>query len=541
MKHVKISIIISLLLAAIVQSYGQNTQMPKWAFNGKQIDFTQSTPQVQNTNVSLSSPRFVSNAYYGSMDEGYPMLFQAIDNEIYWADGSFGGYLWEDNDAVEDLMPPEMVIVPKDTMSCGNMSYYILYDHIQVESTSKSGDPLSSFVVQATEITPGHQPNIGSTFSDTIIQEYNMDYNAGFAVSDFVPGTNTRRMYVVYRNGFNNGETKILRYDITPSGMSSPTTIATGSSDDFWEPAEVEISPSMDRLVFVRPKRIANTNGNNDNDITIVNLDPTTGNLASGGITTYDLEAQNSINDKYVGVELDASGNYAYVVKEDEKMLKVDLSNGNTTDLDDIDDFNEFNTQLERARNGLIYAVKSNGEVYYINESQNQIERDYNLDLTSSGVIRNKFLYANGNGNEVYVIPDQIDGCAYDDLFGTPEECCYVDLYTPANATMQGVHIQTSGTDTDIIIQSGNNVTWTATSNSFGNVAEAFMEKGDIIIQPGASLTIEDMIIHFREGYEIQMDDNPSGVGSRLTLNNTTLTVFDECEGDKLWAGIDFV
>jgi hypothetical protein len=331
MKHVKISIILSFILAAFATSFGQTTQMPKWAFNGKQIDFTQSTPQVQNTNASLSSPRFVSNAYYGSMDDGYPMLFQAIDNEIYWADGSFGGYLWQDNDAIEDLMPPEMVIVPKDTMSCGNMSYYILYDHIQVESTSRFDDPLSSFVVQATEITPGHQPSIGNTFSDTIIQEYNMDYNAGFAVSDFLPGTNTRRMYVVYRNGFNNGETKILRYDITPSGMSSPTTIATGSSNDFWEPAEVEISPSMDKLVFVRPKRIANTNGSNDNDITIVNLDPTTGNLASGGITTYDLEAQNSINDKYVGIELDANGNYAYVVKEDEKMLKVDLSDGTNT------------------------------------------------------------------------------------------------------------------------------------------------------------------------------------------------------------------
>jgi len=67
------------------------------------------------------------------------------------------------------------------------------------------------------------------------------------------------------------------------------------------------------------------------------------------------------------------------------------------------------------------------------------------------------------------------------------------------------------------------------------------MEKGDIIIEPGASLTIEDMIIHFREGYEIQMDDNLSGVGSRLKLYNTTITVFDQCEGDKLWAGIDFV
>ncbi|MEA1874207.1 MAG: NosD domain-containing protein, partial [Bacteroidota bacterium] len=136
-------------------------------------------------------------------------------------------------------------------------------------------------------------------------------------------------------------------------------------------------------------------------------------------------------------------------------------------------------------------------------------------------------------------IPDQIDGCAYDDLFGTVEECCYVDLYTPANDAMQGVQIQINGDDRDIIIQSGNNVTWTATSNSFGNITEAFMEKGDIIIEPDASLTIEDMIIHFREGYEIQMDDNPSGVGSRLTLDNTTLTVFDECEGDKLWAGID--
>jgi len=533
MKHVKISIIISLLLAAIVQSYGQNTQMPKWAFNGKQIDFTQSTPQVQNTNASLSSPRFVSNAYY---DNSGARQVYIVDNQVFWENGNLGGTLFPDNDQFEDQMTPELVITPKESTICGDGEYYACYIQVQYEPDAKADNPMISYKLNISDIVPG--TSVSDFDSETILSGISKEANVGMAVSDFIPGTYNRRIYVVYREGFSSGISKILRYDLTPNGLSTPVTLASNTSK-YWEPAEVELSANMDNLYFVRPKKFAHVNGDNSNDITVVPLDPATGNI-NGSITEYDLEQQNSIYDHYIGIELDANENYAYVVKEDEKMLKVDLSNGNTTDLDDIDDFNEFNTQLERARNGLIYAVKSNGEVYYINESQNQIERDYNLDLTSSGVIRNKFLYGTGSGNTVYVIPDQIDGCAYDDLFGTVEECCYIDLYTPANDNMPGVQIQTSGTERDIIIQSGNSVTWTATSNSFDNVAEAYMEPGDIIIEPGASLTIEDMIIHFREGYEVQMDNNSAGnVGSRLVLDNTTLTVFDECEGDKLWAGVD--
>ncbi|MEA1873523.1 MAG: hypothetical protein U9N51_03710, partial [Bacteroidota bacterium] len=438
MKHVKISIItISLLLAVIVQSYGQTTQMPKWAFNGKQIDFTQSTPQVQNMNANLAQPRFVSNAYY---DNSGTRQVYIVDNQVFWENGNLGGTLFTDNDQIEDQMTPELVITPKESTICGDGEYYACYIQVQYEPDSKAENPMVSYKLKVSDIVPG--TSVSDFDFETILSGINMGANIGMAVSDFVPGTNNRRIYVVYREGLSSGISKILRYDLTPNGLSAPITLASNTSK-FWEPAEVELSANMDNLYFVRPKKFAHVNGDNSNDITIVPLDPATGNL-DGPIVEYDLEQQNSIYDYYIGIELDANENYAYVVKEDEKILKVDLSDGDVTPLYDQDGFNEFNTQLERARNGLIYAVKSNGVLYYINETYNTIVES-ELDLTSSGVIRNKFLYGNGSGNEVYIIPDQIDGCAYDDLFGTVEECCYVDLYTPANDAMQGVQIQING------------------------------------------------------------------------------------------------
>ncbi|MGC9331081.1 MAG: hypothetical protein ACP5DZ_04295 [Bacteroidales bacterium] len=140
---------------------------------------------------------------------------------------------------------------------------------------------------------------------------------------------------------------------------------------------------------------------------------------------------------------------------------------------------------------------------------------------------------------DFYVIPDQIDGCEYDYITGNDVVCCYESFDpTPPNSGMSGVTIDESGSGRDIIIESGYSVTWTATSNSFGNVEEAYMGNGNIIIEEEASLTIEDMTIHFREDYGIYLYSNYPKTGSRLELNNTTLTAHDICEDNILWKGI---
>ncbi len=520
------------LLAASQLTAQTNTQMPKWPFNGKEVDFT--TQQVNNMSSSLATPQFVSNGYYDVNDD---LLFHIIDNNMWWGNGNFAGTLFTDTEPIDhpDQMFPEVLVVPKTQAICSDASYYVFYAVRKYSDGTKSQDPHIGISIMGNEITPPSSNN--NIIQESLGEGIAYTGSVGIAATDFLGTTDNRRLYYVWYSD-DEEESKIEFFDVTPNGISGPNTVCTFTNNSkYFEPSEVEISPDNSMLVFTRPKYLANVNDDNSNDLTIVHLNPSTGylNTSQGvnGFTYVDLGPSNSIFDKYMGVEFSANAEYIYVTRHGTGLYEYELSTGISTQIGNTSLI--ANSQLELGRDDKIYGVADNGQLYEINDlGVYGQSNDYNI--TSSGVITSEIFTSS---YPVRTIPDQIDGCAYDDLFGTIEECCYVDLYTPANSTMTGVQVQTSGTDTDIIIQSGNSVTWTATSNSFGNVAEVFMEKGDIIIQPGASLTIEDMIIHFQEGYEIQMDDNPSGVGSRLTLDNTTLTVFDECEGDKFWAGID--
>ncbi|MDA3909983.1 MAG: T9SS type A sorting domain-containing protein [Bacteroidales bacterium] len=512
---------ISLIILTFSVNAQTTEQMRKWAFNGVEVDFTGATVTTQTISTPISSANGAYASYY---DENNELVVRVVDNNVYDGDNNLVGSLFYDP-AGDDLLTDQIVIAPQEhNNNCTFDIFYVVSvdnrDHLELRRAEYHTGALN-------------------IVDEELMYSWHPDYTKGtIVVSDFVNTSNERWLYMaVTSNTFTKSQDtiKIAFFkgpdwrgpadDIIWTACSSPASVG-----------ELELASDRSFIAYTRPFAHSGNHGQ-----------LMFHGLGYDGYFTqqtvhYDIDP--SFTKHFAGLEISHDNNYAYVNSMGDRTYRIDVSDLNNVQNDGYFlNQNDYSySQIERAHNNWYYMVKSDGNLGYFDANYFYSGMQPEVNIGSSAIINNA-MHANDPLTQAafnfYVIPDQMDGSEYDYTVNDDVFCCYDYNNTPADATMQGVQIQTSGDDRDIIIQSGNSVTWTATSNSFGNVAEAFMERGDIIIQPGASLTIEDMIIHFREGYEIQMDDNPSGVGSRLTLNNTTLTVFDQCEENAMWLGID--
>ncbi len=524
------------LLLSTGYMVAQTTQMPKWPLNGKEVNFIGGT--VDNTGVSLSTPKFVSNGYY---DKDYNPLFYVIDNNLWWGSGSYAGALFTDIDEAQnpDMMFPELIIVPKDTVYCDEGNYYMFYAiKQQVEDEGKSDNYVFNYTLAYNEINPGHSSYQPSEPFYTVDSSIDHSASMGIAVTDFISGTNHRRLYLVYYSSTDE-ESFIKFFDVSPTGISGPYNVVSYSNNyKLFEPCEVEISRDMSKLAFTRPKYLANTLLDNSNDITIVNLNPSTGYLGTGGIVYKDLGPTNSVLDSYIGLEFTANSQELFITRHNVGLIRYNLLTDQVTTISNTTEIS--NSQLETGRDGKIYGLNLTGQLYYINDVYNTIVTATQYNLSSSGVINNQIF----NGVvPVYTLPEQIDGYDYDRLLGNEDVCCYIWNESEVKTSMSGVsHNPTTG---DITI-TGSNVIWQTTSNPFTSGGQAITDaylKGKITIVEGAKLTIYGLTLHFKEGESIDMNTASAGIrGPRLYLySNSKLTVFDECDEDVLWDGINLV
>jgi hypothetical protein len=494
-----------------------NVQSQRWALQGKQIDFTQYPPQ----HAPLSTGSVSSGINSFSQPNG-DMMFQLVDNEIKSPTGNVLSTFANDF----GLGFGQEIAVTEKPNTCNEFLIFYLsryyknmVTHEDLKYSEFQQDPVTGQINMTQQDVELYKNNTGG------------DKFGGIALSK-EKSDGTRYLYYAGMKDYNSGT--ILKITIDGSGnVSAPTEVFGGFYDggleDNFYVAELEISHDGNKLAFSRIN--FGYPALEHQDVVIFDRNPSTGNISNP--TIIELES-NDHYANYPGIEFGENNDYLYVIGEQEDNLyRIDLATLNINEFSIPPEYS--NSMLELGRNGKLFVAASD----------NLAMMDNNGNIITPVFMPNTTMAKNDHlqsayGVTMYLLPDQIDGQDYSQVLLGETECCYMYTETPANDNMPGVQIQTSGTERDIIIQSGNSVTWTATSNSFGNVAEAYMEPGDIIIEPGASLTIEDMIIHFREGYEVQMDNNSAGnVGSRLVLDNTTLTVFDECEGDKLWAGVD--
>lgn len=533
-----------LLLAVFICTAGllmaQSVQMPKWPFNGKEVDFV--GQQVANTSASLATPKYVSNGYYGRDNN---LLFHIIDNNLWWGNGTYAGPLFEDVDPVAnpDKMFPEIIIVPTDTLFCEEGSFYAFYSVDSYEANSKDLCKKVDVSLRYSLITPNSTNSGIYSESNSILTLLRgsscQGALIGIAATDFLPGTNTRRLYAVYYDDATS-ISKILFYTVSPTGISEPNVVGTayGHNNPF-EPCEVEISSDNSKLVFTRNKMYQWEGSTNTNDVTVVHLLSTgfrnTG-VGTNGYTYIDLGPVNSTNDYYVGVEFSHDMADLYVTGTGAGLYRYNFSSQIKTLLPGTVAI--ACSQLEMARDGYIYGVSSSGQLYAIDAGTNFFQSQYNI--TPAGVIDNK-LYHNptANGyNYVYTLPEQIDGYNYDKLWGNEETCCYIGNQSAVKLPIMA-GVSENSTTGDITI-TGSNVSWTTTSNPFtsGTAITDIYLRGNLKINNGAKLTITGLTLHFKEAEVIQMSYNPDGKGSRLVLNNSKLTAFDDCDEDVLWGGI---
>ena len=278
------------------------------------------------------------------------------------------------------------------------------------------------------------------------------------------------------------------------------------SSESPIETCELEVSPNGQRLAFANLKPFTGR-FTSQSDLVILNLS-NSGNVTSHQI--YDLPGVDE--QRFTGVEFHPNGNNIYVGATNVGIYNVLLSNGSSTIVSNSETYG--NSHLELAyhpvNQNAIYVLNNNGNLGVLNTD--------NSTLTASSLSGvnavNSGTPFNANRPFVYVLPDQIDGFDYDQLFQLSDPVCC--------ETLRGFNVFNYTATT--------NATWSPTSNPITNsgVVEILDE---LRIVSGTTLTLQNMQFNFGANGKVIVEQN-----ARLILDGTEFTSTD-C--NVLWRGIE--
>jgi hypothetical protein len=486
-----------------------NVQSTRWAVPGKQIDFN-NYPATAST---LNSGPVLDGINSYTFKDG-EMLFQIVDSEIKSVAGTSLASLG--NSATWRGTEYATTEVKNDCNTFLTFylerNYYSLFTNESLCFSKYSRDAATGAITMSV--------------NGQVLRSENQDAFGGIALSK-ERADGSRFLY--YASTYLGTRGYIRKYTISASGVvDNGVEIYTGLNNQPFRMTELELSHDGSRLAFSRAAIGPNINQNQD--VVIFELNPSTGNLSNPNPVTINLRSNDAANN-YPGIEFDANGQYLYVLAQGDLLYKINMSNYIASP---VNGFNSqyCNSQLELGRDGWFYLAKSDG-LYRMDASGN-------VSPFAAGTMASNDLLAL-RGCTVYVLPDQIDGQDYK-TYEPSTDCCYEHNESPIRTAMFGVsHNSTTG---DITI-TGSNVSWTQTSNPFTSGGQAVTDvylKGSLEIEQGAKLVVYGLTLHFKEGESVDLDySSVSGTrGPQLYLySNSKLTVFDECDEDALWDGIN--
>ncbi|PLX07667.1 MAG: hypothetical protein C0596_09535 [Marinilabiliales bacterium] len=500
--------------------------MPKWPLNGLEIDFTQSQIQVNSMNSSLTGAKGSSNGYY---DENDDLLFHIIDTKLYAPDGTEVGDLYTDEDNTADEMGSEIIVIPAEPED--NCLYYVIY------TIQQHNDDNSHIWKVCYNLVCWHGPTI---VDSGVLCSMSGECHGAIAVSDFVTdnGDTYHRLEAVGSGILtNHGQFQYINGELR---LMVQTVLPNTYGYDF-----CELEMSKDGKVLAA----AHLNVDQDNNysidpynITIWILDD---DLLPSVVYNADIGTPNSQTEQFTGVEIYQDPNnpddkYIYFNKYGGVKYMIPVFG---TSIWPFDPF-EFSvsplyssSHLELARDGNIYSTNGGQNLYLVDpyDANNNTVKV----IGTHNPVRNDYIESShANAPLVFALPDQVDQANYYAYTtGTEFDCCQASYESLIKTSMAGVSFDANGN----ITISGSNVYWTQSSNPFTSGSQTITDiylKGDLVIDPGAKLTVDGLKLHFKESETLDMSFNSGGVGSRLVLNNSTLTVFDECDEDIMCGGI---
>lgn len=488
----------------LVSSLNAQTQLKSWYLSGKEFNM-QTAPSTLTGTIggSTSGSNGPQNGIY---DETGAIQFYIN-----------GGIIYNKNHIMEGSIPTgssnfgydrtDFAIVPfANNNSCQN-KYYLFYTDSYRES-GVLGVRLYGKSVEVNKTTGDldiqnlNSGNPLSTLSASTGSYNGVQCFASIAVSNAVNG----KRYLYWVAGYNSSVIytlttypgKVSKIDITaptaanPSGLSTAVNLSIPASVLCYSATEADLSVDGTKLVW----GCSRYQTGNKAEFYIINLN-SSGTYSSHTSFTSTISAGSF---RVRGVEFTSDGSKLFYTTGSEPSTSAagvfvrNLTNNTDAYISGSHDYG--NSQIERAANGLMYVAK-NGVITSIDPTSNS--------FTTETIAISPPEYPTG-----YLLPDQIDGCNYDNfLFPTATAFDY----TTYNAS--GV------------------ATWTTSSNPINTSGQPIRIQNTLRFTGGAgtNITISGMVFEFGENAKIILDP-----GVRLNLFNTTLRAHD-CA--MMWEGIE--
>jgi len=184
-------------------------------------------------------------------------------------------------------------------------------------------------------------------------------------------------------------------------------------------------------------------------------------------------------------------------------------------------------SMLEIDQNGSIYFNGINGMFKIPNA--NTPNTNIIQVLPNPGSFNFGFYSPSGNLSDLhklYTLPDQIDNLDYSNLQTNALACC----------------LKSKNYDLDYFNTSGTNVWQPGTPTTFSaNLPTTIYIGKELKIKAGSTLTLNNMILKFSPEARLVVENGDGNLqGGILILNNTKLTVDDECNPNNLlWLGVE--
>jgi hypothetical protein len=389
--------LVGLFLVAL-STTSLNAQQPKWVLP----DYLWNMQSTTLTSAALPTvyglPYKLSN---GGYDSHGALLFYIYNDEIKNTSGTTVSNLlpyYKDlvayppgasHDSKDyDVTGEEVAIVPVPG-SC--KKFYVIY-------TKGNHASPNSYVLYAVVDCSGASVTVTYPLANNpgiSNAPISLDPGLGMAVSKTFNGSD--------RYLFTESWTKLLRFTITSSGISSQTTICDPTSDPSFFPVtggsytsqELELSPDQQYLAW------GNTKSGKMNMIQL-NSSYT---KVSGSAVTYTLA-------NIRGLEFNSLSSKIYI-SHSSGLSAYTISSGTAASVTGGTALS--NTFLELSKNGRIYGVNSSNKLVGINEAGNALyTAETGPDVVSNDADAYNPFYISGR----YHLPDQIDGEDYASITG---------------------------------------------------------------------------------------------------------------------------
>lgn len=549
------------------------SQNPLWTLPNNYLDgmVPQSlpTPTDPNNTYDPGEPYYyyqgqeAASTHNSMMDAQGNLLFFIVDEIVYDADGYAIG--WLENSLFNELRmkgSSEMVIVP-DPGNCSR--YYIIGTAVRNYDGLSNHRPYYAIldISEDSELFTGRKGKllvntVGNGTLNSIADLVDVPpFDEGWldnrmegiyhAVTPrrpdntyflFVSSTQYIFTFLISENGieYQSNKTILLDFPYTEDlrRMRTEMEVKQVGTGDYFLALPIVQSPTGNPTTFQKHVAIL---------VTLLNYN---GFEYNGAKRYYTMDiVSDTISQAFPsvsGLEFSENGQYLYLTHTDVPHRSscveyIDLAQTTLNIYPLAVDANKGRdyqySQLEMGADGRIYAAKENPATQTstalasLSNTNTPNPSNWNANALSVNFSPNFMARPPGTTqpeSRKYILPDQIDGFNYYDMYEEVLECCLETRLSNDQLLSTGIE------------------TWTETMSAppFTIDNGVVYIKDELRVKAGSVLTLENMEFRFSPTAKVIVERGSGGQnGGKLILKNTLFTVDDRCSPELMWPGIE--